>query len=297
MMRRPATDLERIFRVGCAACAALLLAAAPAFGAGEAARVTAAVGSTESGGDTVGMRGGLEDGDDLETGKDGQCSLLVDQDALMEVCSGTALRLDRKGGDPKGPRVVTLDRGEIRMVVEPRVREERIEIHTPAAIATILGTVLHVSVDALGVTTVTSAANRVLVQSNDPTVKGETTIEAGEQVVIHPGEAPQKQPTRLTAQAVGGLGGCLIDFHAASLAADRGSAESKKVAAVVSEDIPDGLPPVEAAAEELPYVEPPVENDPDILTPVDTVSETILNAIDVPEAPPACGPLGGRGCL
>ena len=72
---------------------------------------------------------------ELETGEEGGCSLLVDQDALMEVCGNTSLRLERKSDAPDAPRVVKLDRGEIRMVVEPRLGEEKIEIHTPTAIA------------------------------------------------------------------------------------------------------------------------------------------------------------------
>ena len=149
-------------------CALALLQTSVAQGA---ARVTAAVGTALSGGDALEQRGALDDVADLETGDDGNCSLLVDQDALMELCGGTSLKLDRKEGQPDGPRVVRLDRGEIRMVVEPRLGEERIEIHTPAAIATLLGTVVHVSVDALGVTTITSAASRVLVESSDRSVR------------------------------------------------------------------------------------------------------------------------------
>ena len=70
--------------------------AAPAPAAETAARVTAAVGSTSSEGSAVDPRGGLQDGDDLETGEDGNCSLLVDEDALVEVCGNTSLRLERK---------------------------------------------------------------------------------------------------------------------------------------------------------------------------------------------------------
>jgi hypothetical protein len=48
----------------------------------------------------------------------------------------------------------------VRVSAEKRLGDERIEIHTPAVIATILGTVVFVSVDALGVTTITSEVSR-----------------------------------------------------------------------------------------------------------------------------------------
>jgi hypothetical protein len=219
-------------------------------GAQGAAQVTAAVGTALSGGDALEQRAALEDIADLETGDDGNCSLLVDQDALMELCGDTSLKLDRKEGKPDGPRIVRLDRGEIRMVVEPRLAEERIEIHTPAAIATLLGTVVHVSVDALGVTTITSAVSRVLVEPSDRSIPGSTTIDAGQQLVIAPGEPPPSQPTQVSPRMLASQGGCLIDFHAAALFSDRAARENQKVEEVVTEDIVEELPAVAAGPDQ-----------------------------------------------
>jgi hypothetical protein len=241
-------------------CALALLQTSVAQGA---TRVTAAVGTALSGGDALEQRGALEDVADLETGDDGNCSLLVDQDALMELCGGTSLKLDRKEGKPDGPRVVRLDRGEIRMVVEPRLGEERIEIHTPAAIATLLGTVVHVSVDALGVTTITSAASRVLVESSDKSVRGSTTIDGGQQLVMAPGEAPARQPTQVSPQMLTSLGGCLIDFHAAALGADRAASENRTIEEAVSEDIVEDLPGVAAGESLLAAFDPTPDRDPE----------------------------------
>ena len=286
-------------------CALALLQTSVAQGA---ARVTAAVGTAQSGGDALEQRGALEDVADLETGDDGNCSLLVDQDALMELCGGTTLKLDRKEGKPDGPRVVRLDRGEIRMVVEPRLGEERIEIHTPAAIATLLGTVVHVSVDALGVTTITSAASRVLVESSDKSVPGSTTIDGGQQLVMVPGEAPAPQPTQVSQGMMASLGGCLIDFHAAALGRDRTAAESRTIEEVVSEDIVDDLPGVAAAAGPLamvvgnPIDSPPDPNDGD---PGDVWTKKSLDSdasfpdrhiVDDGYDLPTCGGLPGEHC-
>jgi hypothetical protein len=148
----------------------LALLVLPAGTALAAAQLTTAIGTT-SGDDALEGRADVADGEELETDEDGGCSVLVDGDALMEVCGNTSLQLARKGGASDGSRVVKLERGAIRMVVEPRLGEEKIEIHTPAAIATVLGTILYVSVDANGVTTITSEVSRVLVESANPSVQ------------------------------------------------------------------------------------------------------------------------------
>jgi hypothetical protein len=203
---------------------------------GPAARVTAAVGETSSAGAVLDPRGSLAEGADVDTGDDGGCSLLVDGDALMELCAGTELHLERKGGDPNGARVVNLERGEIRMVVEPRLGEERIEVHTPAAIATILGTIAYVSVDALGVTTVTSRHARVLVESAAAGVKGATTVSEGEQAVVEPGRAPSPA-RRLDEDELAAVGGCLVDFHEATLGYDR----RNRLAAAIDEAMREAM--------------------------------------------------------
>jgi hypothetical protein len=256
-MRKRLTRRQCTFLGSGVLCVFALFALLAAGGAQAAARVTAAVGTALSGGDALEQRAALADVADLETGDDGNCSLLVDQDALMELCGATSLKLDRKEGKPDGPRVVRLDRGEIRMVVEPRLVEERIEIHTPAAIATLLGTVVHVSVDALGVTTITSAASKVLVESSDRSVSGSTTIDGGQQLVMAPGEAPAQQPTQVSPRMLTGLGGCLIDFHAAALGADRAASENRTIEDAVSEDIVEDLPGVAAPGGPIAAFEPP----------------------------------------
>ena len=235
----------------------------PAGGALAAAQLTAAVGTT-SGDDALEGRGGVADGEDLETTEDGGCSVLVDGDALMEVCGNTSLQLSRKGGASDGSRVVKLDRGAIRMVVEPRLGEEKIEIHTPAAIATVLGTILHVAVDANGVTTITSEVSRVLVESANPSVQGKTTLDGGQQIVIQPGQAPPKRPVELSRQKAGGLGGCLLDFRAAALRSDRAAAARLEIDATVADDVAvASLPQVTAELFLEPQVSATVDDLPD----------------------------------
>jgi hypothetical protein len=191
---------------GLAAAAFALLLGAPVASAQHAAgEITASLGDA--------LDGSVAEGQHLKLGEDGACSILVDQDAVVELCGQTSLML-KKDGDR---RIVALDQGEIRIVVEPRNFEERIEIHTPAAIATLLGTIVHVSIDPVsGATTISSAESKVAVRSGDPDVRGTTVVEASEQVTVTPGEAPPAKPKRLNKEQVSELGGCLVDFHSAA---------------------------------------------------------------------------------
>jgi hypothetical protein len=261
-MRKRFIRRQHLVLIGGILCVFALVAAS---GARGDARVTATVGTAHSEGQALEQRAALDDVADLETGDDGKCSVLVDQDALMELCAGTRLKLARKEGQPDGPRIVQLDRGEIRVVAEPRLGEERIEIHTPAAIATLLGSAVHVSVDALGVTTITWIASEGLVTSNESSIPGSTRMGPGEQLVIAPGKPPPPQAEKLSQRELEGRGrgGCLVDFHDLALGLDRDAHEKRMIREMSNADIPDGDLPGVGAGGEGPGegFEPP--NDPD----------------------------------
>jgi hypothetical protein len=194
------------------------------------------------------LGGSIADGEHLRVGEDAGCSVLLDDNAVVELCGQTSVVFERDRDSNR--RIVSLDSGEIRIVVEPRNFEERIEIHTPAAIATLLGTIVHVSVDEkTGLTTISSAQSKVSVRSDEPGVRGTTVLTAGDQVTVQPGEAPPVAPKRLDPQEVSELGGCLVDFHVA--AADRDSREG-------GERAMDRLTVVDAVkAGSLPLAPPP----------------------------------------
>ena len=202
--------------VWAASFAALLWSGAPVVFADEVAgQVTASIDAA--------IGGPIADGEHLQLGEGAACSILLDDDAVVELCGQTSLVFKRDRDSNR--RIVSLDSGEIRIVVDPRDFEERIEIHTPAAIATLLGTIVHVSVDAkTGATTISSAQSKVSVRSDEPAVRGTTVLTAGEQVTVEVGAAPPAKPKRLDSQEISELGGCLVGFHVA--AADRDSRES-----------------------------------------------------------------------
>jgi ferric-dicitrate binding protein FerR (iron transport regulator) len=213
-------------------------------GAAQGATVTAVVGSTLGQGDQpLEQLGGLPEGAPVETADDGGCSLLLEENALVEVCADTKLSLRKR--EPGGPRVLDVQKGNVRVSAEKRLGDERIEIHTPAVIATILGTVVFVSVDALGVTTITSEVSRVMVASSNTAISQATVIEGGQQLVVNPGEPPPVKPQRLEATQMAALGGCLVDFHSASLQADRKEMLAKEI---------DSISEADATTADLPEV-------------------------------------------
>ncbi len=206
---------SRMMRLGVFATSAAALSwipAAPAVADSKAGQVTAAIDAD--------LAGPIADGEHVQLGEEAACSILLDDDAVVELCGKTSLVFERDRDSKR--RIISLDSGELRVVVEPRDFEERIEIHTPAAIATLLGTIVHVSVDPqTGATIISSAESKVSVRSDEPDVRGTTVLTAGEQVTVEPGEAPPMTPTRLDAREISELGGCLVNFHSA--AADRDS--------------------------------------------------------------------------
>jgi len=208
-------------------------------GAAQTATVTAVVGSAQRGGSqALEHLAGVAEDEPVETSKDGGCSLLLQEDALVEVCADTKRA-------PGGPRVLDIEKGQVRVSAEKRIGDERIEIHTPAVIATILGTVVFVSVDALGVTTITSEVSKVMVASSNTSLSQATLIEGGQQLVVNPGEPPPVKPERLEPAKLAALGGCLVDFHEASLQADRKEMLQHEIDTISEDD---------ALAAELPEV-------------------------------------------
>jgi hypothetical protein len=224
-----------------------LAAAAPASAADPAARVTVVTGRANAGGVAVEKQARLRDGDSLQTGGDGGCSILVDEDAMLELCPDTSLRLGRRDGPGDRPRVLELPRGEIRVLAGPRPAGQRIEVHTPAAIATIVGSVVYVSVDASGVTTIASAESEVRVESARRLGRP-VTLAAGQQITVRPG-APLPRTTQKWDPDLSPAHGCLIDFRALAFEGARSRGDTRALEAITGQDALDGLPAVGAGGE------------------------------------------------
>ena len=217
------------------AAALACLVAAPA-AAETAAHITSVLGTVEAG-DSLGAgeRGALGEGQGVTTGEDSNCSILVDENALVEMCGGTTVALARTDG---GQRMVKLDQGEVRMFVEPRVAGERIEIHTPTIVATILGSVVHVTHDpATDTSTVSSQEHDIRVHKVGDPEDVFTIVRQGEQLQIAAGEPIPSSATVMSAAAMGGLAGCFLQIHENAVAYDRGVGASRAVARVADVDV------------------------------------------------------------
>jgi len=119
-------------------------------------------------------------------------------------------------------------------------------VRTAAAIATILGTIVHFSADAAGLTTVTTLKADVLVESIDPNVPGSVVVRAGEQVTIAPGGAPSR-PRRLHEDALAAVGGCIVDFDDVQLSHARNFVGKQAVEDAMEEALADASDPDIAA--------------------------------------------------
>jgi hypothetical protein len=261
-----------------------VVAAGSAIGTEPAARVTTAVGDvTTNDGRPLAASSSIADDEKIALEKDEGCSVLIDDDALVEMCEETEMVLETDA--ESGRRLVRIDAGEIRIVVEPRAAGERIEVHTPAAIATILGTIVHFAVDpATGETTISSAESRVRVRSNDPAIHGSTVVSPLEQVRMMPGEAPPEQPKRLAPDEFAKLGGCLVDFHALAgkLASDGFQIRSvDRIAATESGETPWSRPRSQGA--------PSLDPADGIVEPSEICSPSDCGLGDIEEQMPSRG--------
>ena len=260
----------------------------------------------EASGSTGALDSHTELGNDerLETGDESGCSILLDENAVVELCGQT--RISFATDARRGNRIVNIESGTVRMVVEPREAGERIEIHTPAAIATILGTIIYVTVDPVtGESTFTSSGSRINIRERDdkdctpfglpaeagiPQCAEGTTIGSLEQLTLVPGEQTREK-TILDEQDLAALGGCLFNFHDLAAKIDRMGQEKKAADRVAAVDVAAvNLPPV--SLDEGPAIETERGDDIEVeLDPFDDPSQgdDIIN-------PPLCDSFPGEQC-
>ncbi len=244
----------RARRVGAYLVVGVVFALCPLLGAparsDSGIRVTALDGDAHAGGEALDIHHEVSPGEPIETGDEGRCSVLLADAAILQFCSRTGLRVGEPG--EQGASVVQLDRGELKATVGPRPAGDPLEIHTPAAIATILGTVVHVEVDPeTGDTVISSLESRVQVKSSNPLATGTVIIEAGEQVTIRRGESPESK-RRFDRRRLASAASCTFDddFHRAAVRAQRASRMHAVTTGIASEDIPtEALPAVGAGRE------------------------------------------------
>jgi hypothetical protein len=230
------------------------------------ATVTSVAGSATAGAESRGLvlRSAIASNEAIETEADGKLSLLVGGDAAVDLCGDTRLALEDRGQ----AEVVRVDSGELRAFVAPRAADARLEIHTPAAVAVILGTIVHTSVDPLtGSTRFVSRDNPVRVESAIAGVAGQTTICCGEEVTVEKGGKPSAK-RKLDARQLAALGECFEGLADAAAASDRLAAERSALDRMAEADASKApLPPVGAA--DMPDVQIDPVNPGDVCYPPD----------------------------
>jgi len=249
-------EMRRIFL-----CTAIVGAFALHAGSAWAAKdalLTSVKGETSSSAGALDSHAELSEGDQLETGDESGCSVLLDQNTVVQLCGQT--RISFATDEKRGNRIVNIESGTVRMIVEPREVGERIEIHTPAAIATILGTIVYVTVDPVtGETTFTSSDSQINIRERDdkdctpiglpaeagtPQCAEGTTIGKLEQLTVTPGEKAGDKK-EVSEEDLALLGGCLFDFHDLAAEIDRMAQANKATQRVVAIDVAAvDLPPV-----------------------------------------------------
>jgi hypothetical protein len=251
---------RRISPIVTALIAAGALGLSGSAGAGLTGSVTSVKGEASVGEHPAEISKLVSEGESIVTGPEAACSVLVDKRALIQFCGQAAIRL--RHDEERNATVVSVTEGSTRTLAGPRLADEPLEIHTPVAIAAILGTILSVTVDPVSGDAVFSLEEgKARIETVDPALDRTVMLRAGEQVTIHAdGNASEVQ--RLTLRDDTRQAGCLADqfFHTASVELARAARAQTVTDAITGADIPGGLPPVAAPPE--PLFEPDQSFDP-----------------------------------
>lgn len=246
---------------------AAALGVAGAAGAAPSGTVTSVTGETSIGEHPAEISDRISEGESIVTGPEASCSVLLDQRALLQFCGEAAVRL-RHDAD-RNATIIDLTTGSARTLAGPRLADEPLEIHTPVAIAAILGTILSATVDpASGDATFALEEGTARIRTRGAALPRTLTLQAGQQVTIRAdGSAERVKP--LEPRDLSQLPDCLDDryFHAAAIEIARAERAQWLTDAITSADIPyTGLPPVAAPGDPLPSLPErapdPNPNDP-----------------------------------
>jgi hypothetical protein len=206
--------------VAIALCWGLGLSGASARADEDPGQVTSVIGDTRASDAQLAGGSSIGEKEHVATGEDGKCSMLVDDDIVVQLCERTKLVL--RSDPEQGRRIIQVDAGSVHVIAAPRLAEERVEIHTPAAIAVLLGTIVHVAVDAAtGDSTITSTESAVRVRSTSKRFDRETTLNPAQQITVRSGTPPPAKPLRLGRRQVVELTSCIEDLREAALEGKR----------------------------------------------------------------------------
>jgi hypothetical protein len=255
----------RDHRIGLVAvlCLAANLVVWPAFGADHAGRLTAVIGEASLADRPIEPRSNVTEGASIVTGEDGNLAMLVDEDAVVELCAKTEMKLLRD--EDTGTRIIEVGAGTTRIIVDPNTDIGKIQIVTPAMVATLMGTAIYVTVDPVTKeSTLISEDHRVKFQSGDPNVAGSTIINGMQKLTMRPGEPPPENPEDVDEDDLMKVSECFKDTHGAAVASDRSESEDDTLNRMAAVDGKIPLPPWRPGP---PDPQGPDPGDPDIESP------------------------------
>jgi hypothetical protein len=261
-------------------CLASILVAGPAASGTPAGRLTAVIGDATLADRPIDPRSNVTEGASITTGGDGNLAMLVDEDAVVELCAETEMKLLRD--ETSGTRVIEVGAGTTRIIVDPDTDLGTLQIVTPAMVATLMGTAVYVTVDPVTKeTTLISEDHKVKLESRDPNVHGSTIVDGNQKLTMRPGEPPPENPENVDEDDLTNISECLKDIHGAAVATSRsGSSKAENRMAAVDGQI-TLLPPTSLSPPDLfdPNQDPPGDDpivEPDIQAPnVVAVERTI----------------------
>jgi hypothetical protein len=265
---------------------AIYLASAQPVRAEIEAILTAVEGHAQLEDRAIMLHGRVLTDENLATGPDSSCSVLVDRETVVQFCGRTSMQF--REDSARKTTIVQIDEGSARTIVQPRSADEPLEIHTPIAVAVIVGTVLTTTVDPVtGDTTFAVESGTIRVRSSDPAVTETITVSEGERVTVRRGQPPGRIEPLHSDDLVSRS--CVSELRMASLRGARESLESEVTDDITKQDIP-GLTEVSGPPPRIPPHEPPLPSSPCEVYPLLCNPPTLL----LPAPPEPCAP-GGAG--
>lgn len=212
--------------------------------------LTAAEGNVSLNGTAAVQSDSVAVGDTVSVEGSGIASVLVGDTAVVRMCHGAALGFGNDTG--AGPSALNLRGGQVKVSAGKRPTESPLEIHTPAAIATLMGTEVHVSVDEEnGSTTITSLEHQIRIAG--ATAADTKVISPGEKISIS-GEGVVGEVESADAADLAFSSDCLDDkrFRIAAVKAAVRQYADKSLAQIAAMDTEVDVPQVAAGPPLIP---------------------------------------------
>ncbi len=283
--------------------------------AGAQVQVTSRSGAVRLAGGPLALHADVTEGQLLEVGTGGRCTLLMDDRALVRLCGDARATFEAMGS----PGTIDLREGALTLVALDRPVDGPLVVYTPAARIEVLGAGAHISVEPGSGATIVSALESPVRVSRDGGSQapiagtpglGTLAVESGQQLTLRPGEAPGA-PHPVSRESLAPCLGDGSEFGAA-LRADRailaaalpavsaGSGEARPgdrpvsdLRKIVREDFPpEGLPLEAPSAPSALVIElSKLGMDEEVCDPI------TCNPVYKVAPPGPCGVPPERGCI